>query len=109
MRVIIGKQAFLWIVPSAFPRNHTVRFFPGLLPGLSVNQGKHCARNNRNIRAMDDFQQPQRVSYFLVSPAIAAHYGKTQDFHVRIVKEQDSSLKVSAGWPIEIIIENNQP
>ena len=59
-----------------------------------------------NVRVAREFQHAQGVSYFFVTPHIAADHGDAESFHVRGLQEHEDGLLVGGGGAARVLVND---
>ena len=57
-------------------------FFREVSADLAAHERESCARNDRNVRAADDFHEAQGVLDFFVAPSVTRDDGDSEDFGI---------------------------
>src|SRR5215467_14760385 len=97
------------IVPRAGVGDLTKMLLPHLGFLSASDKGKNRARNNRNIRAANNFKKAQRVGDLLVAPLIAGHNCNAQNLYLWRLNHYEERLQVAASRAGAVLIDDHFP
>ena len=95
------------LVPGALVTHGSVEFLPALDLFLAVDQWKHGAWIDLDVRVPGQFQHAQRVRHFFIAPLVAADDGDTQRLNLRRLQHHQHGLLVGRRRAARILIENH--
>ncbi len=93
--------------PATLIKESPVQILPAPGFSLGVDQREHRPRVNRDLRALRDLKQPQRVAHFLVAPAVAARDGDAKELHVLRLQQHENCLQIRARRAKGILINDD--
>ena len=96
-------------IPRALVDNFSVTLFPKRRFLFAVHKREFSTGEHGNVRAANDFEQPQRVRDFLVAPGVAGDDRDAEDFRVRRIDQREQRLHVAAAGAGAILVEDDFP
>src|SRR5580700_5498036 len=94
-------------IPGALVDDLAVKRFPLSDVLLGIDERKNGARNHRNVRAANDFEQTQGVLYFLVPPGVAGEYGDAKNIGLRRIDQSEDGLHVRSTGSGAVLINDH--